>query len=154
MHGGGSRKVKAAAAARVAEAKAQRELGRLAAVQGPAEPVADPLTALARLAGEVLRWKDLLAEHVAELQALRYGGEGGEQIRGELVLFERALDRCSTVLATIAKLDIDERLARIEEAKAALVLRAIEAALDAAGVAGEARVEAKRVAARQLRSVA
>ncbi|WP_084434772.1 hypothetical protein [Kibdelosporangium aridum] len=39
---------------------------------GPADPVANPLTELGQLAGEVVRWKNLLAEHVAELERIRW----------------------------------------------------------------------------------
>jgi hypothetical protein len=46
---------------------------------------------------------------------MRYSTDGGEAIRGEIVLWERAMDRCLAVLGTIAKLNIDERLVRINE---------------------------------------
>lgn len=154
FHGGAARQVKVKAAERVTEAKARRELGRLAAVAGPAEPVQDPLGALSSLAGEVLRFKDILAGHVAELERLRYTGENGEQIQGEVQLFERALDRCATVLTAMARLNIDERLAQIEQAKAEVVVKAFAAGMAEAGVSGDALVRAKTAVSRHLRLAA
>lgn len=110
-----------------------------------AAPITDPLRALQQLAGEVVEWKDALAARV-DLHKLRYESAiSTEQIRGEVQLLERAMDRCSTVLSTIAKLKIDERLAAIDEATAAMVIRAMEAGLASAGVAGPAAARAREV---------
>lgn len=149
LHGGATPTVAKSAREEQVKAEARRTLGRLQAV-----PVDDPLTELKKLAGEAVAWKNLLADHVAELERLRYENPaGGEQVRGEIVLFERALDRCASILAAIARLNIDDRLARITERQADIVIRAIEAALETAGVRGEAAVEARKVAARYLRAV-
>lgn len=96
-------------------------------------PVEDPLTELKKLAGEVLAWKNEMSRHVGQLTTIRYGGDGGEQIRGEIQLFERAMDRCASVLTAIAKLNIDERLAAISEQQAQMLATALFAAFDEAG---------------------
>lgn len=129
------------------EAELQRELARL-----DLAPVENPLKEIALVAAQVLWFKDQVAERVNELTSLRYSTEGGEQLRAEVALFERALDRCEKFLGTMARLRIDERLAAIEQAKADIVITAIEAALAKAGVTGQAAVEAKREAARHLRA--
>jgi hypothetical protein len=149
MHGGRSPRAKAAGLGVVAENRLRQELGRLTVT-----PVANPLQELQNLAGEAQAWKELLAGHVARLSHLRYSTDGGEAIRGEIQLFERAMDRCLAVLATIAKLNIDERLVRIQEEQKNMILRAIDMALSSAGVNGTAAAQAKQVAARHLRSVA
>lgn len=148
-HGGRAKQNKAAAAVRAAEGQVRETLGYLTIV-----PIDNPLASLQRLAGEAEAWKEACSEHVSRLRAMRYGTEGGEAIRGEIVLFERAMDRCLMVLATIAKLNIDERLVRIAEAQKMMVIQAIEASLASAGVVGPQAIEAKKVAARHLRSVA
>ncbi len=152
MHGGGTPQVKAAAAARLVEQQARRVFGRLGDVS---TPITDPLSALANLAGHVNAWMEFLAGRIEDLKSLTYSSEfSGEQIMGEIQLWERALDRCNAVFGTAARLNIDERLAAITERQAEVVMAAIDAALDAAGVAAEQRVPAKRAAARRLRVVA
>lgn len=163
-HGGSAPQVKAAAAARVAEAEVRRGLARL-----DVAPVDDPFTELSKLAGQVVAWKDALAGKVNRLTGggcdrcggddvdrIRYEatGAGTEQLRAEVALFERALDRCASVLGLIAKLNIDERMARISERQADAVVRAVDAAIAAAGITGPAAVAARQVAARELRGAA
>ena len=148
VHGGRNPKARAAGAARVAETKMREALGRLNVV-----PVENPLAELQSLAGEAKAWKELCAEHVANLKAMRYGTDGGEAIRGEIVVFERAMDRCIVVLTAIAKLNIDERLVRIAEGQKTMVIQAVDAGIAAAGITGPAAIEARKVVARHLRSV-
>lgn len=131
MHGGAAPQVKAKAQQRIAEAEAKRKLGLLAEVLGPAEPVANPLLELSRLAGEAIRWKEILAGRVAELERIRYEDfKGGEQLRAEISLFERAIDRCSTILANIVRLNIDERLATITEQQGHVIAGVINTVLE------------------------
>lgn len=150
MHGGMAPQVQAAARRRLAEEEIRNGLAQL-----DVEPVGDPFTELSKLAGQVVAWKDALAAKVNELTELRYAaqGAGTEQLRAEVALFERALDRCAAVLGMIAKLGIDDRLARISERQTEAVIRAVDAALSHAGVIGPAAAEAKQVAARELRAV-
>lgn len=148
MHGGAAPQARKAAADRVLD----KTLRGMAARLGPAQPVGDPLTALSALAGEVVRWKDFLASRVEELEALRYQSDiGTEQMRSEVAIYAQALRETRETLATIAKLNIDERLARIDELTAQMILKAIEEALKSAGVVGAAATTAKQVAARHLR---
>lgn len=115
-----------------------------------AEPITDPLRALQLLAGQVVEWMNALAERV-DFNTLRYESNiMTEQARAEVQMLERAMDRCNTVLATIAKLNIDERLARVDEATADIVVRAIEAGLATAGVSGAAASRAREEVRRQL----
>jgi hypothetical protein len=135
-HGGRAPQVKAKAKQRRTEQAARAELARL---QLP--PVDDPLTALASVTAEVLAWKDNLAAKVNELTSLRYSTEGGEQLRAEVALWERALDRCERFLTAMARLNIDERLAAIAEAQAQAIMDALRIGFEAAGVdAGQRRV--------------
>jgi hypothetical protein len=57
------------------------------------------------------------------------------------------------VLTSLARLKIDERLARIEQDKADMVIRAMEAALKAAQVPAERVPLARRQFAAQLRVI-
>lgn len=126
LHGAGSPQAKRKAAEREAEQKIKRTIGQLEVT-----PIKDPLTALSELAGEIVAWKDTLALHVGELKSYGYAGEHGEQIKAAVQLYERAMDRAVTVLDKIARLDIDSRLAAIDERRVDLLERAIDAALNA-----------------------
>lgn len=131
-HGGAAKQNRAAGAVRVAEEKVSRKLGKLVIV-----PVDNPLEELRMLAGEAAAWKRLCAEHVAELERLRYSTDGGEQIRGEIQLFERALDRCNAILLGIAKLNLDERIVRVSEAHVSAILNTFRAGMRDAKVGPE-----------------
>lgn len=130
LHGGASPQARRKAAERLLDAQIKH------AIEGmDVKPVENPLVALSMLAGEIIAWKDLLATHVAGLKdKLRYEGEHAEQIRGEVTLYEKALDRCVTVLSQIARLKIDERLAAINEAQVRQMGRILEGTLDALGM--------------------
>lgn len=149
LHGGSTVDQGKAARAAKAEAEARTVLATL-----DVSPVENPLDALKRLAGQAVAWQEALAVCVNRLgDRFRYEGvAGGEQLRSEMALYERAMDRCGQILGLIAKLNIDERLAVISEKQAEVVITAIDAALAHAGVHGTAAAEAKRVAATRLRS--
>jgi len=119
-----------------------------------AVPVEDPLRALKMLAGECLAWKDTCSGFLRELSDVEYTSDViGSQVRAQVLVWERALDRCEHVLTSLARLKIDERLARIEQDKADMVIRAMEAALKAAQVPAERVPLARRQFAAQLRVI-
>lgn len=130
FHGGKTPQAIAGGKKRAVEREAQAVMREL-----NVQPVHNPLQALSELAGEILTWKDLMAAHVANLQdKLRYEGEHAEQIRGEVTLYERSMDRAVTVLAAIGRLKIDERLAAITEAQIKQMAQILEGALNALGM--------------------
>lgn len=149
-HGGAARQAKAAAVRRQVEVEARQVLAELGVA-----PVEDPLAQLLKLAGEVLAWQRATAALVNGLEdGIRYrGANGAEQLRAEIALYERAMDRAVNVLSAIARLGIDERLVQVTEKQADAVVGALNAALAAAGVSGEQAEQARRAAARHLRSV-
>lgn len=151
MHGGRAPQVKQAAARNQASNEIRRALGRLNVV-----PVRDPLTALSELAGEIVAWKELAAERVAQLQdlAARNFVTGADEVHAEIQVFERALDRAVTVLATIARLNIDERLAAINEQQAQLVRDVLMGSLQDAQLPTEVQREVAGHVTRRLRLVA
>lgn len=131
------------------EAEVRAELARL-----DVTPVGNPLEELQKLAGRVLAWEKAIGELVNRLSGIRYESEhGGEQLRAEVALLERAMDRCERVLVAMARLNIDERLVRVTERQAALVADVLKGALDDLGIdrSGE---EVRKVMARRLRLVA
>jgi uncharacterized Zn finger protein (UPF0148 family) len=145
-HGGRAKQVKAKAAERAAEEKVRAVLARM-----DAEPISDPLSEMSKIAGEAVAWKDAIRDRVNELTSIRYSTEGGEQLRAEIALFERAMDRCEKFLSSMARLNIDERLARISERQADIIIKAITATLAERGLSVEEQAEARRDVARRLR---
>lgn len=106
---------------RARQAAAQRE--------GLVEYV-DPLEELHRLAGEVLMWRDVCRELVGALPELRYrAGAAGEQVRAEVGLYERSLERAEKLLADLVRLGIEERLVKLNQARAAVIERVIDGVL-------------------------
>lgn len=147
LHGGKAPRAQAKAAEVQAERKLRKVLDDLEIT-----PIENPLTALAGLAGEVVRWKELLASRVGAMESLGYSGENGEQIKAEVQLYERSMDRAVSVLDKIARLDIDGRLAAIDEQRALMVEKAIEAAFDALDLPLDQRQRAWGAVAIHLRS--
>jgi hypothetical protein len=129
FHGGNSPKAKARAEREETVRQAERAVRQLRV-----KPVDDPLTALRTLAGEVLAWKSEMLRHVHALKSMRYSTENGEAVRGEIMLYERAMDRAAVVLTAIAKLNIDERLAAVTERQAKMLEDGLFAAFEAAGI--------------------
>lgn len=147
IHGGAARQVKRAAAERRAEAATVATLESL----GTAAPVGNPLEHLLRLAGEVEQWLAVTRARMTETQHLIMIGEGGEDARAIVKLYERALDKAAGVLTAIAKLDIEARLTAIAERDLARV-EAAYAEVWAAGRDGLPLDDARRRAARHLRA--
>jgi len=182
-HGGNAKQVRQAANVRAAEAKLTAKAAKLVG-----EPVDNPLVELGRVAGRARAWMELLEGRVEALLEsepdaqndedegegdgstqrradIRYAHRAGEQTRAEVQLYERAMAQLGTMLTAIARLNIDERLAKVTDAQAQAVMGAVEAAIEylanqlstcpqcghRAGAEHEA--EAFQVAARTLRAV-
>lgn len=172
-HGGSAPQVKRKAELRLVSEKAAKTVSAL----GGWSPVTDPLSALADVAGEVLAVKDHLrglVERIVErerqiqadavhLVAAEFSGEqvglripdakGAEQMRAEFTAYMAMLNSAVATLATIAKLNIDERMARIDEARAAMIGEALRRAWAEVGVTGEAQTRGMATFARHLRVV-
>lgn len=146
---------KKAVAAKEKEQKLQARMVKLLERFGAEdiERIDNPLEALKIMATEIFHHKEEMRQKVAELQGeIRYESKaGGEQLRAEMALYERAMDRCVNLLAGIAKLNIDERLAKIEEAKILLIINSIDAGINKAGITGQEAVKIRRAIARELR---
>jgi hypothetical protein len=97
-------------------------------------PVLDPVERLQLLAGRAEAWMTALEVKVAELTSLRYSTKTAEQIRGEIQLYERAMAATEKVLVDLARLGLDERSVRLQEAQVTLVAGALTQALAEAGL--------------------
>jgi hypothetical protein len=143
-------------------------------------PVDNPLLELAILAGQAVAWKNAMAQRVNAIMEeldredapvkvlddqgvvvyrrdegdIRYTSkEGTEQLRSEVLLWERAMARCESVLVNISRLNIDERLAAIDEATAATVTKALLTTLQELEIDPEVRRQARKIVGTHLRRV-
>lgn len=142
MHGGNLPQVIRAAANRTPEARAKRYLE-----ERGYEPIDDPITVLADLAGEAVAMKDYFR---SQIESLRYEHRAGEQLRAEVALYERAMDRCSKIVTDIMKLGIAERRARIEEAQAVMMLEIFRTTVKRLGLSAPQRALAMEIIQEEL----
>lgn len=129
-----------AAAGRVVEGRVTDRSQELLSMAGERllspPPIGNPLDELLQLAAEAKEWKAIMLGVVAYLfdkDRIRSShSRVGEQLRAEIVIYERAIDRLATLLIQIGKLGIEARLAQIDEEQFHLIQTGVEAALAAA----------------------
>jgi alpha-D-ribose 1-methylphosphonate 5-triphosphate synthase subunit PhnG len=130
LHGGCTKNQRKKAKSQIVDAEVREILQR-----EPLNPVSDPLHQLQMLAAEILRIKDIFAAKVEALSEWEYrNDDDNEELRAVIQGYERGLDRANRVLVSMARLDLDERFARIDEARAIVVAAVIERVLDGVGV--------------------
>lgn len=115
--------------------------------------IGDPLEALLHLADQVVELCAVMRDRVSalEMSEWRYAhSRVGEQIRTEVFLYERALDRAAKVLTGIAKLRIAEHKLELEKEMASVIERALGIALEASGADLVGQHKAREVLAREL----
>jgi hypothetical protein len=118
--------------------------------------IVNPLQTLLEVAEEALLWKDALKRKVVQMESdmWRYNEAGvGEQIRGEITLYEKSIERLTRILVMIAKLGIEERLARVTERQALLIEKAVSRALEETGLEAVKQDEVREAVAKHLRAV-
>jgi hypothetical protein len=147
-HGGRAPQVKRAATSRVL----REQVSKLGLVE--ASPIDDPVAALMNLGAEAIALVATLKGHVAALE--RVGtepGRLGEQIKPEITAYLGALREAERIVTSIVKLNLAERLVRIDEERAQLVVAVIERVLISAGLDPKA-IDVRESVARELSAVA
>ncbi|PTU55376.1 hypothetical protein DBB34_14565 [Sphaerisporangium cinnabarinum] len=154
-HGGKAPQVRAAAERRLALQQAEAHVA--ANIDSTRRlDLAGVYEEMLRTASLVVQWRDRWQERVDELQQIRYvaPGAGTEQVRAEVQLLERAMDRATRTLELIARLDLDSRVKRLNEDQGALVFRAVSHALDAGDLTPAQRDAVEAALAVELRRAA
>ena len=129
------------AAERVVEGRMADRLVIILAEHGEAflhpDPIGNPLEELLDLAAEVKAFKEALRHVAAYLfskDRMRSAHDKvGEQLRAEIILYERAQERLGHLLINIAKLGIETKLAQIEIRQREVIERALTIAIQRAG---------------------
>lgn len=111
-HGSKSKQARAAAERRIEQAKAESWL--LANIDDalPLASIDDVYDELLAVAGQASAWRKVLASRVAALEQLGYEGVTGEQVRADVALFERSMDRAMKAGELIVRLDIEGKRQR------------------------------------------
>lgn len=114
-HGGSAPAVREAARRRLLTTAALADASAVLAHEGLSD-VADPLMELGRLTGEARALTLALARRVNALDSVTVASvHGVEQLRTEMALYERSLDRTGRFLEALAKLGYEERRVRVHE---------------------------------------
>lgn len=151
-HGGRAPAVRAAAGRRLAEQEATREVARLTDARGPLS-LPDVYREMLTTAGNAVAWQRVLRERVESLDDYSSTAMGAEQVRADVVLFERAMDRTAKVLELVARLDLDTRLTHISAQQGEQVARVLRVGLDAAGLSTGQREAAEAAMVLELRKI-
>lgn len=123
-----------------------------------ARPVVNPYLELQELAGEILYIKDVFREKVNELVSLK--DIGGDRVATQIDVivsaYERGVDRAEHILTNMARLNLQEQIAllqaKIDDATALIVQRALEGALGKVALGPEDRESVLREFGSLLRS--
>ena len=126
FHGGKSPQVQAKVLRADEEERARELLERL----GTPEPIGHPVEELLGIAAEAKSWLGVLRERLAELQDFESRDRlGAEREKAIVSLYERSLDRTGRLLQELARLDLDARIAALEEERARVVVRLLHRVL-------------------------
>ena len=91
-----------------------------------AKSIDNPVLTLAKVAGQLYSAFEAAGERVNDLTSLSVETRaGGEQLRGEVVLWEKLLGHLRATLVEMSRLNLDERLVRLEERRADQVAEAL-----------------------------
>jgi hypothetical protein len=95
-------------------------------------PVEDPLQQLQLLAAETIRFKTILGDKVEEIgDWTQESILESEEIRAVVAAYERALDRCNSVLSGMVRLNLEDRQQKLSAAWGAIMVQLIEAVFGA-----------------------
>ena len=119
-------------------------------------PLDNPIGQLQMLAAEVVKWQEILGTKVEGLSSWQHQDiSGREDVRAIILAYERAMDRTGKILVDMARLGIEERLAKVTEAQAQTLIALIVAVLasEEPGLSKELRAVGRRIVARAVAAV-
>ncbi|MGN6244521.1 MAG: hypothetical protein ACTHQ3_12750 [Motilibacteraceae bacterium] len=103
----------------------------------------DPVGELARVAGEVVAFREVITEQLAGLDVVT-DVQGRQEAAAIVALYERALDRSAKVLEAMSRLGLDAKIAerslRVSKSQGEQVAGLLRWLLELLGVAGDPAV--------------
>ena len=145
MHGGMNPAARRNAMERLAAERAAAFLSQQAY-----EPMEDPILHMQMLASEAWAAKEFFKTQIEEL---RYKGQTGEQLRSEVALWERAIDRCDKIISNNIRLGIAERMLRLREEQAVQIIGLIQRVMDQLDIPPAQKVIAGQLITAELRAL-
>jgi hypothetical protein len=134
--------------------KAARERLMKQAKQRGIDRIQDAVEELEILASEAKAFKDICRERLDAIgDTWRYDHRAGEQLRAEVALYERAIDRCNKILTDYVRLGIAEKRVKIAEAQAMLLLGVIQNVLGRLELTRDQKRIAAVVVPEELRAI-
>jgi hypothetical protein len=106
------------------------------------KPKMNPLEALNTFIEQIMSWNDLAEKQIKKLKEDEWRYEdraGGEQLRSEIAIYERSLDRGLRALQAVAKLNLAEKYIALSEKQAELMFIVMIETLTQLGVDGNSR---------------
>ena len=106
------------------------------------KPRTNPLEALNTFIEQIMSWNDLAEKQIKKLKENEWRYEdraGGEQLRSEIAIYERSLDRGLRALQAVAKLNLAEKYIALSEKQAELMFIVMIETLTQLGVDGNSR---------------
>lgn len=152
-HGGNAPQVKAAAARRLAHAKIEANAEAVLAHQG-ITAVEDPLDELGKLASASTAMMHALGARVNSLQELEhFDQKSSPDIKAEVQMYERAMDRTHRLLDSLVKHGYAERQITIAESEALLVAGVIRRVVAGLGLTPAQQDQAQALLAEEFRAL-
>jgi hypothetical protein len=153
-HGNGNPDTRSKAKVRHAEAQARYQLQKRLDRDGVYK-MADAIEEIELIAGEAIAFKNICRARVEALKEdWRYSSSAGEQLRAEVALYERAIDRCEKILANYVRLGISDRRVKIAEAQALMLVGVIQNVLGRLDLTRDQKRIAATVVPEELRAIA
>jgi hypothetical protein len=152
-HRGNFPKTRAKAQMRQAEAHARYQLKKKLEREGVYK-MEDAIEEMEAIAGEAIAFKNICRERLEALKGdIRYSTAAGEQLRAEVALYERAIDRCDKILTNYVRLGISDRRVKIAEAQALLLVGVIQNVLGRLELSRDQKRIAAVVVPEELRAI-
>lgn len=154
VHGGAAPQSRRAAENRLAQVAAAQTIADLADAP-PMTSVGDVYDWLLQIAGTAKTWAELLQARVAKLQQLGDDSNAfmGTQIKADVLLFERALDRAAKLGEALVRLDLEGRKQALDEHIAGQLLAAVRLILGDLQLTDEQAMAADLVVPKRMREL-
>lgn len=152
-HGGDTPNTKTKAQVRHAEAQARFQLKKKAQARGIPR-LEDVFEELELNAAEAQAFKKICMDRLEAIgDDWRYSSSAGEQLRAEVALYERAMERANKFLVDMVRLGIAEKRVKVAEAQAVILVGVIKAVLDRLELTRDQKRMAAVVVPEELRAI-